>query len=169
MAKVVPGRYTAQMGDSFVVFIIGMRVNKFWAVHKWWPVMKAMPKMLKELYSHPELGFLHSEYLLSWRGVTLIQYWKSFDDLEKYARGGVHLKEWQAFNRSVGTDGTVGIFHETYLLKEGQYECVYGNMPRMGLGAAGEHVPATGKRETARRRTGGTNDPAVPTPPNPGV
>lgn len=35
---VFPGRYTAQLDGSFVVFIIGMRVNKLWAIHKWLPV-----------------------------------------------------------------------------------------------------------------------------------
>jgi hypothetical protein len=29
MAKVMPGRFTAQTDEPFVVFIIGMRVNRF--------------------------------------------------------------------------------------------------------------------------------------------
>jgi hypothetical protein len=37
-------------------------------------------------------------------------------------------------------------------------------MPAFGLGAAAEHLPATGRRETARRRLGGENEPAVPSP-----
>jgi hypothetical protein len=40
-------------------------------------------------------------------------------------------------------------------------------MPKFGLAKAGEHVPATGKMETARKRMGGDNEPAVPTPENP--
>ena len=61
----------------------------------------------------------------------------------------------------------MGIFHETYLVQEGQYECLYNNMPRFGLAEAGAHVPATGRRETASRRLGREGEPAVPTPPNP--
>ena len=61
-------------------------------------------------------------------------------------------------------DGSVGIFHETYLIPAGQYECVYGNMPVFGLAAATQHVPARGRMETARRRLGGQNEPAVATP-----
>ena len=32
-----------------VVFIIGMRINKIWKVHKRLPVFFGMPRMLKEL------------------------------------------------------------------------------------------------------------------------
>ncbi|GAB6988170.1 DUF4188 domain-containing protein [Paenibacillus pini] len=168
MSKVVPGRYTAQMDDSFVVFHIGMRINRLWAVHKWLPVFMAMPRMIKELYINRELGFLDGSYHLSWRGVLLVQYWSSFEQLEKYARHGEnHLKAWRDFNRSIGTDGTVGIFHETYLIPQGQYEAVYNNMPISGLAKAGMHVPAVGKKETAGRRLGLNREPAVPSPPNP--
>ena len=41
----------AKMEGDFVVFLIGMRINKFWQIHKWFPVAMAMPKMIKELYS----------------------------------------------------------------------------------------------------------------------
>ena len=40
-------------------------------------------------------------------------------------------------------------------------------MPAFGLGTVLNHLPATGRRETARRRLGGTNEPAVPSPPTP--
>lgn len=167
MTNLLHGRMTADTEEPVVVFIIGMRINRLWAVHKWFPVSSAMRPMLQELYSHPELGFLGAEYLLQWRGVTLIQYWRSYEQLEKYARGGIHLEAWKQFNRSIGTDGTVGIFHETYCVQPGQFECIYGNMPPYGLGKARGLCPATGRKETARRRMGGDNEPAVPTPSSP--
>lgn len=166
MGKVVPGRFTAKMEGSFVVFIIGMRINNRLALHKWVPVASAMGGMLKELYQHPELGFLGTTAHWNMRELTTIQYWRSYEHLENYARHSHnHLTAWRKFNKAVGTDGTVGIFHETYLVEEGKYECLYGNMPVWGLAQAGEHVPAVGKRETARRRLGGENEPAVPSPP----
>ncbi|ANA78747.1 DUF4188 domain-containing protein [Paenibacillus glucanolyticus] len=169
MSKVIPGRYTAHIDGPFVVFVIGMRINKWWSVHKWLPVVNAMSPMIQELYRNKEeLGFLDGTFHLSWRGVTLIQYWRSFEHLEHYARHGAkHLTAWRDFNRKVGTGGDVGIFHESYLIDQGQYECVYNNMPRFGLAKAGAHVPATGRRETASRRLGREGEPAVPTPPNP--
>ncbi len=160
MARIYPGRYTAKMEGSFVVFLIGMRVNRVWALHKWLPVTQAMPRMLRELAQHPELGLLHAEFALTWRGAVIIQYWRSFDQLHAYAhaRDAAHLPAWAAFNRSVGNNGSVGIWHETYEVAPGRHETVYANMPRWGLARAGAHLPATGKRFTARDRLGLTEE-----------
>jgi hypothetical protein len=119
-------RLTARFDGDFVVFLIGMRINRPLRVDRWWPVANAMPKMLKELYQHPELGFLHAETWFS-RTILVLQYWRSLDQLMDYAknREAAHLPAWQAFNRSVGTDGSVGIWHETYSVSEGRYENVY--------------------------------------------
>ena len=58
---------------------------------------------------------------------------------------------------------TVGIYHETYKVQAGQYEAIYGNMPLFGLAAATQHQPISmGRYQTARRRLGGENEPAVP-------
>ncbi len=165
--SVVNGRFTAKMDEPFVVFIIGMRVNNLLAVRKWLPTVRAMGPMLKELYRHPEKGFLGGEVFLYWRGPALVQYWRSFEDLERFARNpdDPHLPAWQRFNRSVGSDGTVGIFHETFIVERGNYEAVYSNMPVFGLAKSTEHVRAVGGRETARRRLmRGENEPAVPSP-----
>lgn len=168
MGKVIAGRYSAQMEGSFVVFIIGMRINKWLAIHKWLPTVLAMNPMISELYRNKELGFLSASFHLSWRGVSIVQYWRSFEQLEQYARSGDHhLKAWRKFNKSVGTSGVVGIYHESYLIEEGHYECVYNNMPVYGLASAGKHVAATGNKETASRRLGRHNEPAVPTPTPP--
>jgi hypothetical protein len=156
VSKVFKSRYTAAIEGDFAVFLIGMRLNQPWKVWEWWPVFMAMPRMLRELYEHPELGFLGTEYFLSFanRAPMLVQYWRSFEDLEAYARGKghAHLPAWQAFNRKLAKSGSVGIFHETYVVAAGRSESVYANMPRFGLARAAEHVPATGKRETARQR-----------------
>jgi len=149
-----PGRFTATASDSYVVFLIGMRVNRVFAVRKWTQVARAMGPMLKELHAHPELGFLSTEYLLNWRGVTLLQYWKSFDRLHAYAsdRNAAHLPAWAAFNRAIGADGTVGIWHETYLIERGRSESIYANMPPWGLSRAFGREPVTGVSDGARQR-----------------
>jgi hypothetical protein len=168
MTEVAAGRYTAYMDEPFVVFLIGMRVNRLRAFRKWTPAARAMPDMLNVLYSHPEKGFLGGESFFRLFPLTtlLLTYWRSFDDLERFARNAddPHLGAWKRFNQAVGQDGTVGIWHETYLIEAGQYEAVYGNMPIFGLAKATQHVPASGRRLTARRRLGGENEPAVPTP-----
>jgi len=167
MSTVIPGRYTANIEGPFVIFIIGMRVNKLFAFRKWVPTAQAMTPMLRTLFAHPEKGFLGAQTFLNWRGVTIVQYWRSFEDLERFARSKdePHLSAWRRFNTAIGTDGSVGIWHETYQVAPGNYEAVYGNMPVWGLAKASAHLPATGRRETARRRMGGESEPAVPTPP----
>ncbi len=40
MAKVMPGRSTAQIDEPFVVLRIGMRINKFFAFSKWIPTAR---------------------------------------------------------------------------------------------------------------------------------
>ena len=148
-------RLTASLEGDFVVFLIGMRINKPLQVHKWLPVVQAMPRMLKELYRQPELGLLHADMWFS-RTTLMVQYWRSMEQLLAYAKSknAEHLPAWQAFNRSVGTDGSVGIWHETYAVSPGSHESVYGNMPAFGLGKAGTLLPATGLRHSAAGRLG---------------
>jgi hypothetical protein len=154
MAQVNKGRFTAKMDEPFVVFLIGMRINRPLAVGRWLPTARAMMPMLRELYSHPEKGFLGGEFFFYGRGPALVQYWRSFEDLERFARDpeDPHMPAWQRFNREARKGGAVGIWHETYLVEPGGYEAIYANMPEFGLAKATERVPAVGGRETARRR-----------------
>jgi len=118
------------------------------------PSAKAMPPMLKELYANPSLGFLGAFSSVYWPGIMVTQYWRSFDHLVDYAQSkdATHLPAWKAFNESVGSNGTVGIWHETYQVAEGRYESIYANMPRFGLAVAGTHEPAAGHLRDARSR-----------------
>ena len=154
MAKIFNGRYTAKTDQPFVVFLIGMRINQWWRFDKWLPVASAMTPMLRMLFTHPEKGFLHGEFFWNFSGPIIVQYWRSFDDLERFTRqpSEPHLEPWKKFNQAVGKSGMVGIWHETYLVNPDQFESVYGNIPLFGLGAALEHVEATGARETAKLR-----------------
>lgn len=154
MEKVMKGRFAAEIDGDFVVFLIGMRVNRLLLPHKWLPVAMAMPKMLRELTKHNELGLLSARGFVSGRTVLLVQYWRSFEQLHAYAhaRDKEHLPAWAEFNRRVGGNGSVGIFHETYLVRAGQFETVYANMPEFGLGLAGRTVPAIGRMQSAKTR-----------------
>jgi GH15 family glucan-1,4-alpha-glucosidase len=146
-------RLTASLEGGFVVFLIGMRINKPLLVHKWWPVAIAMPRMLNELYRQPDLGFLHAEMWFS-RTIVLLQYWRSTEQLMTYAtsKSAAHLPAWQAFNKAIGSDGSVGIWHETYKVAPGNYENIYVNMPPFGLGRAGNLHEAKGDLKSAGDR-----------------
>jgi len=151
---IFPGRYTAQTDEPFVVFLIGMRVNRFWKFAKWMRVAKAMPPMIAELKKNPGLGLLHVETALYWRGVVNIQYWRSFEHLHAYAhaKNSVHLPAWAEFNRRIGNNGAVGIWHETFEVQPGHHEAIYVNMPRFGLAAGVSHEPVKGRLDDARGR-----------------
>ena len=156
--RVRPGRFTAQIEGDFVVFIIGMRVNKPWKLHKWLPVAVAMPRMLRYLDKHPQDGLLGYRSAGGIRTPTLVQYWRTFEQLDRFARNAdaPHLEPWRRFVRKIGNSGDVGIWHETYKVHAGEYEAIYGNMPVFGLAKATEHVPVGRKGDSAADRIGRT-------------
>jgi hypothetical protein len=154
MAELIKKRVCADIEGDFVVFLIGMRFNKLWKIGSWLPVATAMPRMIRELEAKPDLGFLGCENAFGFPNTWMVQYWRSFEHLEAYARNRdmVHLPAWQAFNRAVGSNGDVGIWHETFLVRAGQYEAIYNNMPPYGLGKFANLVDAIGARQEARAR-----------------
>ena len=148
-------RVTAEIEGPFVVFLIGMRINRPWKPWRWGPTAAAMPRMIKELEARPDSGCLGVRYLLAGPlSPVLVQYWRSFEHLEAYARSrdAAHWPAWVKFNKRVGSGGDVGIWHETYLIPAGGYECVYNNMPPTGLGAVSKLVPAVGRKASAASR-----------------
>ncbi len=148
-----PERSSGHLQGEFSVFLIGMRVNRLWKFHKWVPVISAMTRMIKELRTTPDAGLLSYEMWLG-RTTLMVQYWRSSAQLLAYAKNqdAAHYPAWRAFNQSLGTNGDVGIWHETYLIHPGAFEAIYVNMPAFGLGRAGELLPATGSRATAASR-----------------
>ena len=153
MAQIYKQKMAAEIEGEFVVFLIGMRINKPWKIHKWLPVFLAMGTMLKELEANPESGFLG--YTMSMG--LIVQYWRSFDHLEAYSRSRdqKHWPAWINFYKKIGgMNGDVGIWHETYQVAPGHYEAIYGNMPAFGLGKARQArlIPAKELRDTARGR-----------------
>jgi hypothetical protein len=164
------GRWCADLGDrdEVVVFLTGMRINHPLRVRKWYPVYRAMTRMLQELSAQPGSGLMG---FAAWPGrtVLVVQYWESFEKLAGFARSAQqsHLPAWRAFNTAVGDSGDVGIWHETYAVPAGRLEAIHNNMPPFGLLAATAAVPATGGRRTAKNRMGVADDdaPAVPAYP----
>ncbi len=153
MAEIIDRRIAGRIDGDFVVFLIGARFNKLWKIHKWVPVAAAMQRMLKELEATgPASGLLgYSNVGMT----TLVQYWRSFEHLEAYARARdhAHWPAWVEFNRKMkDSRGDVGIWHETYRVRAGDYEAVYSGMPLFGLAKAGSNVDVAAGRERARER-----------------
>jgi hypothetical protein len=154
--KLIPGRRTAAAEGDIVVFLIGMRINHFRAPRSWWPVFTAMPRMLRELSENKSSGLLGYRLLLGGpRIVYVLQYWESQEKLLAYAsdQDRRHRPAWAAFNRYARAGkGHVGIWHETYVVPAGSYECIYSDMPAFGLGAATGVIPVGRRGERAAER-----------------
>jgi hypothetical protein len=158
MGAINTERVTAELDGDFVVFRIGMRINRLWKVHEWLPVFRAMPKMIDELEADADSGLLGYDVNLGVRNHEVVQYWRSFEQLRRYALDpeARHAPSIPWANELMRESDAVGIWHETYLVRDGAYETVYNNMPARGLGKAGKLTPATGRRRTAAGRLGWT-------------
>lgn len=130
-----------------VVFLIGMRVNRWRRVRSWWPVVAAMPRMLAEL-KHADAGLLNAHTLWSGRTFVVVQYWRSAEELGAYARNPKmqHAPAWGAFNKAAASTGDVGIFHETYIVPSERVESLYGNIAPFGLAKAHGAVSRSERR-----------------------
>jgi Domain of unknown function (DUF4188) len=151
-------RTTADAKGDVVVLLIGMRINRFRAVQLWLPVMLAMLRMLRDLRKEPERGLLsHVLLTASPRTYYVVQYWESKDKLYGYAAApdAFHHTAWARLNRLERTGklrGQVGIWHETYVVPEGSYEAIYGDMPAFGLAAAHGQIPLERRGRYAKDR-----------------
>lgn len=167
--EIVQERVTAERDDEFVVFHIGMRINTFWKLHQWLPVLLVGRRMVRELGSDEESGLLGSRTVVGpgVRNIGFVQYWDSFDSLRAYARDSerLHFPAWQEYYQDgTNDDAALGIWHETYLVDAEDCETVYNNMPAHGLGACdgSELKPAGGHQSTAGGRLGETDGTDVP-------
>lgn len=166
--KKIHGRVSADVDGDFVVFLIGMHVNRWHDVRRWWPAFRAMVRAVRELEAHPELGLLRAEGGLLFGGPGFIQYWRTYEQLEAYARNpdAEHLPAWRAFNRSARTSDSVGIYHETYRISAGNFEVMYNHMPEVGLLAASGTRPLDRTSTSALRIGDRSQDQAPVEAPN---
>ncbi len=93
---IFPGRFTARTDKPVVLFLIGMRINNFFALGDIYFMSKAMPAMLRELSQKKESGMLWYRQHLSPPYISVQQYWESFDKLVAYAhdKDGHHFPLW---------------------------------------------------------------------------
>ena len=56
------------------------------------------------------------------------------------------------FNQRIGSGPDVGIWHELYTIRPGDFEAIYANMPKFGLAAATGHVPVGDGSRTSKQR-----------------
>lgn len=150
----------AEIDGDFVVFLIGARPNRKLGLLQAFSDLggrRGMRHMLDHPMAHPEKGLLG--YQLGYP--TIVQYGRSFEQLEAFAANtdDPHLEAWRSYWRRVGHSARTGIWHETYLVRAGEDEAIYGNMPPHGLGKAG--LVPVGEASSARARLRAAS-PAAP-------
>ena len=158
MAKANQGRWTAEIDGGFVVFLIGASPNLLHPIRSIRDLggRRGMKHMLDYLVEHPDKGLLGYQMGLP----TIVQYWRSFEHLEAFARDkdDPHLAAWRNYTRRVGARGGTGVWHETYLVRAGEYETLYANMRPFGLGKASVLKPvaeAVGARDRLKNAASG--------------
>lgn len=150
-----PGRWTARLDGDFVVFLLGARVHDPGVSGQVTDLLLEMVHMLAELETDPAHGLLGYAVHGPLGDGVIVQYWRSFEALEHYARNpqARHAPVWRAWNRLAEADQRgAGIWHETFQVAAGAYEAIYANMPVMGLQQAGEPLPLSEARTSARAR-----------------
>ena len=154
MTKVYPGRYRAQPDGPVVVFGIGMRINRPWAIHRWLkPTLNTIRNWWHVQHNPPD-GYLNGYLYFYDFGVGMTQYWRDFDSLEAYSHdtSQPHVAAWGQLARLTKKDQTFGYWHETYVVTPENSETIYGSMPQFGLAKATEHVAIVPATDNARAR-----------------
>lgn len=155
---------TARLPGEFAVVVVGIRLNRWWRLDHWLWARRAMRGLMRDLASDPSWGLLGSTEWSGPRFLTIVQYWRSFEDLVRWSRvpRGAHRTVWTEYTRRLAAAGTVGIWHETYVVGPGRYETVYTNMPPTGLGRIAAPEVAIRRLGTAVGRMRATLDPTEP-------
>ncbi|WP_158636200.1 DUF4188 domain-containing protein [Tsukamurella sputi] len=149
-------------GD-LVVFLLGMRPRRTWRLGQSAFVARSLRRMLSEIERDRErggaLGYLGGFKAIAPGGPLLVQYWRSFAELESYSHSTdfTHRPAWLEFYKMAHGQGrsTVGIWHETYRVPAGAHESIYADLSApVGLAAAVGSQPLARRGRTSRERIG---------------
>jgi len=137
----------ADVEGDIVVYINGMRLNKLRAILQWILAGRKLAQMFERLEADPDSGFLG--YQPAFTGIrtgAAIQYWRSLEDLKRFARDrdDLHVPAWKWYNEKVDAGGGVGFWAELYIVENDNYETFYRNIQPLGLGTVGGLRPDEG-------------------------
>ncbi|WP_434617222.1 monooxygenase family protein [Arthrobacter sp. A5] len=99
------------------------------------------------------------------RTTVIVSYWRSPEQLRSFAADpqSPHAGPWRAFMKDLSGSGDVGIWHETYRVAAKARECIYGDMPLVGLAKATTRVRVSPGSSTAKQRLGDGSGPRTTT------
>jgi Domain of unknown function (DUF4188) len=100
-------------------------------------------------------GLLGSESFTIGRGHHgVLQYWRSFDDLEAWSRRPPHAEWWRSAVDRMRRKRDLGVYHEVFLVPASGLESIYLNCEPAGLARFGKLAEPVGPLTTARGRLG---------------
>lgn len=116
MGAINTERMAAETDGDFVIYVNGMRLNKLRAVHRWLIAGRKLAAMFDRLAADPDSGFLgYQPAFMGLRTGAAIQYWRSLDDLLRFAHDGadLHVPAWTWYDEAVDDGGGVGFWART--------------------------------------------------------
>lgn len=144
---IIHEQYSARCTGDFVVFLIGIRPNSAFPLTKSFAdVGKAFQDMIAELEADRTLGYMGGDAYVGANDrkstVMTVQYWRSYEALQKWThtKMGVHVKTMLEYMKQDRIEGLNGIWHETYKIRDGEYESIYAHMPPIGLALATQAI-----------------------------
>ena len=130
---------------------LGIQVRRWTAL----PYARRLAKAIDRSAAEAGAGLLRSErFAISWRHFGVLQYWRSFDDLEQWGRRPPHADWWREAVERGRTKRDFGLYHEVFLVPRAAVESIYLNCEPVGLSAFGTLGDPTGPMTTSRDRLG---------------
>ena len=100
-------------------------------------------------------GLLSSEaFAMSINHFGVLQYWRSFDELETWVRRPPHSEWWRKTVERMRQRRDIGVYHEAFLVRAADIESIYINCEPVGLATFGVLGEPVGTMTTSRSRLG---------------
>ncbi|MDB5350762.1 MAG: hypothetical protein JWN86_2009 [Planctomycetota bacterium] len=133
---------------------VGIQARRWTA----WPFVSRLGKAIDRSASEAiaaDAGLFHSErFAFNLRHFGVLQYWRSFDDLEQWVRRPPHSEWWRQATERGRTKRDIGVYHEVFLVPRTAIESIYLDCSPVGLSAFGTLGEPVGSLTTSRDRLG---------------
>jgi hypothetical protein len=140
--------------DELCLIRLGFQVHRWTALAYASRLAKAIDRSASEAIA-AGAGLLRSErFAFGWRHFGVLQYWRSFDDLEQWGRKPPHSDWWRGAVERGRMKDDFGLYHEVFLVPRAAVESIYLNSEPVGLSAFGTLGEPTGPMTTSRDRLG---------------
>lgn len=133
---------------------LGLQIRRWGAIFYTRHLARTIDRSAKEAIA-AGAGLFHSErFAFGPRHFGVLQYWRSFDDLEQWSHRPPHSEWWREAVERMRRKGDFGIYHEVFVVPRAAIESIYLNCEPVGLAAFGVLGEPVGPMTTSRDRLG---------------